>query len=93
MNGNQLIGNKESAEGSSTFKAINPVSGETLAPAFHEATQDEINLIKLWINNSASQNTLIKDLPIPKKFLASFFPNKPNGIFPINNIPFVKNEI
>ena len=43
MNGNQLIGNKESAEGSSTFNAINPVSGETLAPAFHEATQDEIN--------------------------------------------------
>jgi len=58
-----------------------------------QPTQDEINLIKLWINNSASQNTLIKDLPIPKKLLASFFPNKPNGIFPINNIPFVKNEI
>ena len=43
MNGNQLIGKKESAEGSSTFNAINPVSGETLEPAFHEATQEEIN--------------------------------------------------
>ena len=43
MKGNQLIGNKESAEGDSTFNAINPVSGESLEPAFHEATQDEIN--------------------------------------------------
>ena len=43
MKGNQLIGNKESAEGDSTFNAINPVSGESIEPAFHEATQDEIN--------------------------------------------------
>tara|TARA_B100000459_G_C8501541_1_gene167586 strand:+ start:528 stop:683 length:156 start_codon:yes stop_codon:yes gene_type:complete len=43
MKGNQLIGNKESAEGDSTFNAINPVSGESLEPAFYEATQNEIN--------------------------------------------------
>ena len=43
MNGNQLIGNSESAEGDSTFNAINPGTGDTLEPAFHEATQGEID--------------------------------------------------
>ena len=43
MNGNQLIGNSESAEGDSTFNAINPGTGDTLEPAFHEATQAEID--------------------------------------------------
>ena len=38
MTGHQLIGNRESSEGSDTFQALNPVTGETLEPAFHEAT-------------------------------------------------------
>jgi hypothetical protein len=43
---------------------------------------EEIELIKIWIDNSASKNALVGDLPIPKKMLASFFPEKSNGIFP-----------
>ena len=53
MKGNQLIGNKESAEGDSTFNAINPVSGESLEPAFHEATQDEIKSEALFAKAKA----------------------------------------
>ncbi len=47
-----------------------------------QLSREEIKLIKIWIDNSASKNALIGDLPIPKKMLASFFPDKPNGIFP-----------
>ncbi len=43
MTGSQLIGSRESAEGADTFHAIDPVSGETLQPAFHEATPAEID--------------------------------------------------
>ena len=45
-----------------------------------QLSREEIKLIKIWIDNSASKNALIGDLPIPKKMLASFFPDKPNGI-------------
>ena len=57
-----------------------------------QPSKEEIELIKIWIDNSASKNDLVGDLPIPKKMLASFFPDKPNGIYPekdeevINNI-------
>ena len=71
MKGNQLIGNKESAEGDSTFNAINPVSGESLEPAFHEATQDEINsalaLAKSasdFLRKSRTTNRILKDTAI-----------------------------
>ena len=47
-----------------------------------QPSMEEIELIKIWIDNSASKNALVGDLPIPKKMLASFFPEKPNGIFP-----------
>jgi alpha-ketoglutaric semialdehyde dehydrogenase len=43
MTGKQLIGINESSEGAETFRAINPVNGETLEPAFHEATEAEID--------------------------------------------------
>ena len=47
-----------------------------------QPSMEEIELIKIWIDNSASKNALVGDLPIPKKMLASFFPEKSNGIFP-----------
>ena len=47
-----------------------------------QPSKEEIELIKIWIDNSASKNTLVGDLPIPMKIISSFFPNKPNGIFP-----------
>ena len=42
-----------------------------------QPSKEEIELIKIWIDNSASKNALVGDLPIPKKMLASFFPDKP----------------
>ena len=44
--------------------------------------REEIELIKIWIDNSASKNALVGDLPIPMEIISSFFPDKPNGIFP-----------
>ena len=58
-----------------------------------QPTQEEINLIKIWIDNSASKSFLIGELPIKKDFLKSFFPNKPNGIFPENNVEPAEDEI
>lgn len=43
MKGTQLIGNTESAQGTNTFKAVNPVDGKSLEPPFHEATGVEID--------------------------------------------------
>ncbi len=47
-----------------------------------QLSREEIELIKIWIDNSASKNALVGDLPIPMKIISSFFPNKSNGIFP-----------
>ena len=43
LTGKNIIGNSLSAEGQSTFKAVNPATGEELEPAFHEATSGEID--------------------------------------------------
>ncbi|MED5586966.1 MAG: aldehyde dehydrogenase family protein, partial [Verrucomicrobiota bacterium] len=43
MKGTQLIGNTESAQGTDTFKAVNPLDGKSLEPPFHEATAAEID--------------------------------------------------
>jgi len=43
LHGQQLIGNTTSAEGGATFNGKNPATGETLEPAFHEATTGEID--------------------------------------------------
>ncbi len=56
-----------------------------------QPSKEEIELIKIWIDNSASKNALVVDLPIPKKMLASFFPDKPNGIFPEKDEEVVNN--
>ena len=56
-----------------------------------QPSKEEIELIKIWIDNSASKNALVGDLPIPKKMLTSFFPDKPNGIFPENDEEVVTN--
>ena len=47
-----------------------------------QLSREEIEVIKIWIDNSASKSALVGDLPIPMKIISSFFPNKPNGIFP-----------
>ena len=56
-----------------------------------QPSKEEIELIKIWIDNSASKNALVGDLPIPKKILASFFPDKPNGIFPEKDEELITN--
>ncbi|MDB6026719.1 MAG: aldH [Verrucomicrobiales bacterium] len=43
LHGNNFIGEKLSATGTTTFSAVNPASGETLAPKFSEATREEID--------------------------------------------------
>lgn len=43
LQGKQIIGNTTSAEGAETFRAVNPVSGRELDPAFHEATDGEVD--------------------------------------------------
>tara|TARA_B100000900_G_scaffold407890_1_gene421313 strand:- start:784 stop:2187 length:1404 start_codon:yes stop_codon:yes gene_type:complete len=57
-----------------------------------QPSMEEIELIKIWIDNSASKNALVGDLPIPKKMLASFFPEKPNGIFPEKDEEAITNK-
>ena len=47
-----------------------------------QPTKEEINLIKIWIDNSASRNYTIGQLQIKKEQLKSFFSKKLNGIFP-----------
>ena len=56
-----------------------------------QPSKEEIELIKIWIDNSASKNALIGDLPVPIKMLASFFPDKPNGIFPEKDEDVISN--
>ncbi len=41
--GRSLIGGSESAESGDTFRAWNPATGETLEPAFHSATKEDVN--------------------------------------------------
>ncbi|HVS63800.1 MAG TPA: aldehyde dehydrogenase (NADP(+)) [Thermoanaerobaculia bacterium] len=43
LHGRHLIGAETSADGSETFHAVDPRTGETLPPAFHEATAEEID--------------------------------------------------
>ena len=43
LHGRHLIGGEASASGSERFKATNPATGETLEPAFAEATSAEIS--------------------------------------------------
>ena len=57
-----------------------------------QPTKEEIELIKIWIDNSASKIVLVGDLPIPKKMLASFFPDKPNGVFPEKDEEVITNK-
>ena len=57
-----------------------------------QPSMEEIELIKIWIDNSASKNALVGDLPIPKKMLASFFPEKSNGIFPEKDEEAITNK-
>ncbi|HSU54695.1 MAG TPA: aldehyde dehydrogenase (NADP(+)) [Candidatus Dormibacteraeota bacterium] len=42
LHGRNFIGSELSSEGERTFKTINPATGEPVGPAFHEATQGEI---------------------------------------------------
>jgi alpha-ketoglutaric semialdehyde dehydrogenase len=42
--GKSLIGFRGGAQGVKTFRASNPATGETLAPDFHEATPEQIDL-------------------------------------------------
>ncbi len=43
ISGAQLIGNKKSKEGSQTFHAVNPATGDILEVDFHEATPAEVD--------------------------------------------------
>ena len=43
LHGKNLIAGALSAEGTPSIRAVNPVTGETLAPAFHEAAPEEID--------------------------------------------------
>ncbi|MHC4404493.1 MAG: aldehyde dehydrogenase family protein, partial [Planctomycetota bacterium] len=40
--GKNILSSSVSAEGSDTFQAVNPATGETLAPPFHHATREEV---------------------------------------------------
>ena len=43
LTGGQLIGASSSQEGGEVFTAVNPATGEVLAPEFRDATRSEIN--------------------------------------------------
>jgi NADP-dependent aldehyde dehydrogenase len=43
LTGNNLIGGKFSSEGKTTFSGVNPVTSESLAPLFSEATEEEVS--------------------------------------------------
>ena len=43
FHGQHIIAGKPSAEGAATIRAVDPATGEALAPAFHEATSEEID--------------------------------------------------
>lgn len=42
--GKSLIGFREGAKGTKTFRAYNPTTGQTLDPEYHEATPEQIDL-------------------------------------------------
>lgn len=43
LHGKNLIGRRASGMGEPTFQAVNPATGERLAPSFYEATQAEVH--------------------------------------------------
>ena len=43
IDGKNILGGLKSAEGNTTFYAVNPYTGKKIEPAFYEATQDEID--------------------------------------------------
>ena len=43
LHGLNIIGNSASAQGKEMFSAVNPGTGSTLEPAFHIATEEEVN--------------------------------------------------
>lgn len=43
LHGKNMIGNETSAEGTRTFSAVNPTTGQKLMPLFYEATDNEVN--------------------------------------------------
>ncbi len=43
LHGKNMIAGKASGEGTPSIRAVNPVTGETLDPAFHEAAPEEID--------------------------------------------------
>ncbi len=43
LHGKNILGSTLSAEGSTTFRAINPATREKLDPPFHDATQEELD--------------------------------------------------
>ena len=54
IRGAQLIGRAETASGEATFAAVNPVSGNALAPAFHEATAADVDQALLLARRAAA---------------------------------------
>ncbi|MDZ7720580.1 MAG: aldehyde dehydrogenase (NADP(+)) [Balneolaceae bacterium] len=43
LTGQNFIGNEKSADNKDTFQAVNPATKDSLDPAFHEATEGEVN--------------------------------------------------
>ncbi|NBC64490.1 MAG: aldehyde dehydrogenase family protein [Bacteroidetes bacterium] len=43
LHGQNFIGNDKSSDNNDTFQAINPATKDSLEPAFHEATEGEVN--------------------------------------------------
>ena len=43
ISGKNVLGSQSSAEGGKTFRALNPQKNEQIEPAFHEATEQEID--------------------------------------------------
>ena len=67
-----------------------PIEDRYLLKSRTQPSKEEIELIKIWIDNSASKNA---DLAIYLylKDVNFFFPDKPNGIFPENDEEVVTN--
>lgn len=43
LHGQNFIGNEKSSDSTDTFQGVNPATKESLEPAFHEATEGEVN--------------------------------------------------
>ena len=43
LHGKNIVGGELSAEGSTTFRAVDPAKGAPIEPPFHEATQAEVD--------------------------------------------------